>query len=103
MHTYSIYDQRFLRLIQSTLKTLLELQAKRKKETAIHFRIAVVLYKYNKTNYIPWNPADDGFVFSTDLLGRQLSILDRIVEANDKNRAFATDDEIDAFIAKDVL
>ncbi len=103
MHTYSIYDQRFLRLIQSTLKTLGELQAKRKKETAIQFRIAVVLYKYNKTNYIPWNPADDGFVFSPDLLGRQLSILDRIVEANDKNRAFATEDEIDAFIAKDAM
>jgi hypothetical protein len=103
MHTYSIYDQRFLRLIQATLKTLGELQAKRKRETAIHFRIAIVLYKYNKTNDIPWNPADDGFVFSPGLLGRQLALMDRIGAANDKSCHFATDDEIDAFIAKDVL
>ena len=103
MHTYSIYDQRFNRILQSTLKTLADLQAKRKRETAVHFRIAVILCKYNQDNHIPWNPADDGFVFSTALLNRQLNLADRLREASRGGGHFATDDEIDAFIAKDAL
>jgi hypothetical protein len=103
MHTYSIYDQRFNRIVQATLKTLAELQAKRKRDSAVHFRIAIVLYKYNKANHIPWNPADDGFVFSPALLDRQLALLDRIGSANEDRHDFATDDEVDAFIAKDAM
>jgi hypothetical protein len=103
MHTYSIYDQRFNRILQSTLKTLGEIQARRKKENAVHFRIAVILYSYNKTNNIPWNPADDEFVFSPALLDRQLSLANRIREANTEDIHLATDDEIDAFIAKPTL
>ena len=103
MHTYSIYDQRFNRIIQSTLKTLGELQARRKKESAVNFRIAIILYNYNKTNNIPWNPADDRFVFSPALLDRQLTLVDRIKNANTNGTHFATDDEVDAFIAKDAM
>jgi len=103
MHTYSIYDQRFNRMIQSTLKTLAEIQAKRKKETAVHFRIAIMLCKYNKANHISWNPADDGFVFSPALLDRQLSLLDRIGEAGHAGPHGATADELDAFMAKDAM
>ena len=103
MNTYSIYDQRFNRMVQSTLKTLAEIQARRKRETAVNFRIALILHKYNKTNDIPWNPADDGFVFSTALLDRQLTLLDAIRKANDLDHSFATDDEMDAFIAKDAM
>ena len=103
MNTYSIYDQRFNRMIQSTLKTLAEIQAKRKKETAVHFRIAIMLCKYNKANHISWNPADDGFVFSPALLDRQLSLLDRIGEAGHAGPHGATADELDAFMAKDAM
>ena len=103
MHTYSIYDQRFNRILQTTLKTLEERQAKRKQESALHFRIAIVLYKYNKTENIPWHPADDGFVFSPELLDRQLSLADRIRKANKAGTHFATNDEVDVFIAKDIM
>ena len=103
MHTYSIYDQRFNRILQTTLKTLEERQAKRKQESALHFRIAIVLYKYSKTENIPWNPADDGFVFSPELLDRQLSLADRIGKANKAGTHFATNDEVDLFIAKDIM
>ncbi len=103
MHTYSIYDQRFARIIQTTLKTLTDLQAKRKKDAALYFRIAVILYNYNKTNNIPWNPADDGFVFSARLLDSQLTLANRLRTASKGCTHFATDDEIDLFIAKDVI
>jgi len=103
MHTYSIYDQRFNRMIQSTLKTLAEIQAKRKRETAVHFRIACILYTYNKENQIAWDPADDGFVFSSALLDRKMNLLCRFGNANKGCNDHATDDEIDAFMAKDIM
>jgi len=101
MHTYSIYDQRFNRILQTTLKTLEERQAKRKQESALHFRIAVVLYNYSKTENIPWNPADDGFVFSRSHLDRRLNLVDTVREANKTGGHFATDDEMDTFISQD--
>jgi hypothetical protein len=103
MNTYSIYDQRFNRMIQSTLKTLADLQARRKKQTALQFRIACIIHNYKKKQNIPWNPADNGFVFSAGLIDRQASLADAIKEANDTNRVFATDTEIDAFIAQDIM
>jgi hypothetical protein len=58
---------------------------------------------HNKTHDIPWNPADDGFVFSPQLLHRQLDLADRLQAASRGGSHFATDDEIDAFIAKDIM
>ena len=103
MHTYSIYDQRFLRIIQATLKILADLQAKRKRETAVHFRLAIILYKYNQANHIEWNPADDGFVFSRSLLNRQLDFIDRIGVAQKGSNHDATDDEFDLYFAQPAM
>ncbi len=61
LNTYSIYEQRFNRLVRSTLKTLGELQAARKKQTAIEFRLACIFRKYHQANNLPWNPADHVF------------------------------------------
>jgi len=103
MNTYSIYDQRFNRMFLNILKTLNDLQGKRKRETGVHFRLACILYKNNQRDNIPWNPADDGFVFSSELLGQRLNLLDRMAKGVKEGPDFATNDEINAFMAKDVL
>jgi hypothetical protein len=69
----------------------------------VHFRIACIMYTHNKRNNIPWSPADDGFVFSSEQIGRQLNLLDRLAAGNKAGPDIATDDEMDAFIAKEVL
>ncbi len=103
LHTYSIYEQRFTRAIQATLKTLSDHQAERRRGAAVRFRIAIILYKYNKAHNIPWDPAEDGFVFSTSLLHKRLDLADRCQEANYRADHFATDDEIDIFIAQPIM
>ena len=101
MNTYSIYDQRFNRIVESTIKTLTDIQAKRKRLNALHFRVAIIVYKYNNSKNIPWNPADDGFVFSRSHLDRRLNLVDTVREANKTGGHFATDDEMDTFISQD--
>jgi len=101
INTYSIYDQRFNRILVTSLKTLTEIQAKRKRLNALHFRAAVIVYKYTKEKNIPWNPADDGFVFSTAHLDRRLNLIDTVRDANKTGGHFATDDEMDTFISQD--
>jgi len=101
INTYSIYDQRFNRILVTTLKTLTEIQAKRKRLNALHFRVAIIVYKFTKEKNIPWNPADDGFVFSRSHLDRRLNLVDTVREANKTGGHFATDDEMDTFISQD--
>ena len=103
INTYSIYDQRFNRILVTTLKTLTEIQAKRKRLNALHFRVAIIVYKYSNSKNIPWNPADDGFVFSRSHLDRRLNLVDTVREANKTGGHFATDDEMDTFISQDDL
>jgi hypothetical protein len=103
MHTYSIYDQRFNRILLSTLKTLEDIQTKRRRATAVEFRIAVLLYRHSQDKHIDWNPADDGFVFSTGLLHRRLDLADRLKDSCKGCGHFATEDEVDVFIAKPVM
>jgi len=103
INLYSIYDQRFCRMLLTTLKALTGIQAVRKRQSAVNLRIAMILQKYNKAHHIPWNPADDGFVFSTALLDRQIALHQAINKANDMDHAFATDDEMDAFIAQPIM
>ena len=100
MDTYSIYEQRFHRIFQSLLKDLHEVQAWRKKATGIDFRVAAIINNYCKLNNIAWNPADDGFVFSTDLLSRRFELAEKIKHANKVCTHNATGEEMDILMAK---
>lgn len=66
----------------------------------MEFRIAAILYKYNQDKHMPWNPADDGFVFSTDLLHRRLDLIDRLKDGAAGCGHVATAEEVDVFMAK---
>ena len=65
--TYGIYEQRLNRTFQSTLKSLKEAQAKRRKENALNIRIAVTLYNDHKKNStFPGIPPMMGSFFRTN-------------------------------------
>jgi hypothetical protein len=103
LSNYSLYSQRLNRDFQSTLKTLHQEQAKRLVDHGRDFRIAVILYDYYTYNKLPWNPADDGFVFSKELLAKQLAfnqVFDKVMETI--NMSLGTK-EMDERFAKEAL
>ena len=101
MTTYGIYEQRLNRTFQLTLKTLKEAQAARIKARAQAFRVAIVVFNDHIKKNIPWNPADDGFVFSPQLLERQITLYNKILHADKTCDIKVTDDEMDLFFAND--
>jgi hypothetical protein len=62
--TLSIYEQRIRRGIHNDLKQLKELQHERSNQRLTHMTDAVRLHELNKMQHLPYNPADDGFVYS---------------------------------------
>jgi hypothetical protein len=103
LHTYSLYEQRFHRIFQSLLKDLHEVQTRRKKATGVDFRVAAIVNNYCKLSEIPWNPADDGFVFSSDLLSQRFELAEKIKGANQISNHRATGEEMDLLIAKPAM
>ena len=101
MNTYGIYEQRLNRTSQNTLKILLEAQSRRRREHSLNFRFAVMLFHDVKTNHVPWNPADDGFVFSHERVERQFDLFKRLYDADKLGKITATDQDLDEFFAKD--
>jgi hypothetical protein len=101
INTYTLYEQRLNRNFQSTLKLLGELQAKRKRETALEFGMACLLYSHFKAKNIPWNPADDGFVFSPELLARKIILIENLQDASNRHLGTITEEELVMFIAKE--
>ena len=100
LQTYGIYEQRLNRTFQTTLKTLQTLQADRRKRDALDFRIAAIVHKHHKAKNIPWNPADDGFVFSIDFIDRKLALFRRITESNRDPSVTLEPHEFDLFMAR---
>jgi len=70
----SLYEQRLTRGFQSTLKTLQQMQAPRLEKRSASLNTAVELRTYFLDIDKPWNPADDGFVFSTEYLDRTIAL-----------------------------
>jgi hypothetical protein len=62
--TLSIYEQRIRRGMQNDLKQLKELQHERANHRITHMHEVVRLRELNKMQSLPYNPADDGFVYS---------------------------------------
>ena len=80
--TLSIYEQRIARLFAKTLDQLREIQAERreKEETDLD-RAADLLEMHQENKDLPYNPARDGFVFSTSEIETFIDRRDRLAEA----------------------
>ena len=78
----SIYEQRLARLFDRTLKQLREIQAERREHEAAQMIDAQILEMHEERD-IPYDPAQDGFVFSTDEIKTFIRQRDRIDEAYD--------------------
>ena len=53
---------------------------------------------YARVKNVPRNPADDGFVFSTEQLDRKLDFVVRMARARAEKWAEVSDPEIDSFV-----
>jgi hypothetical protein len=60
-----LHTARLSRHFKETLKQLNDAQEKRRAIEATHLREAAALYQMDKKQGLPYNPAEDGFVFST--------------------------------------
>jgi hypothetical protein len=83
VNTYSIYSHRLTRQFESVLKIFHEEEAKRLIIHNQHYRQAVLIHDYYQRHNLPYDPADDGFVFSKELVEKQLQFnkqWDRIIK-----------------------
>jgi hypothetical protein len=64
--TLGMHSQRLSRQFQKTVDTLHEIQSERRREHERHLKRAAALLELHKHKGIPYEPAQDGFVFSRD-------------------------------------
>ena len=77
----SIYEQRLARFFDRTLKQLREIQAERRQHERREMIAAAQILEMHKSREIPYDPAQDGFVFSTAEIQTYIQRRDRLVEA----------------------
>jgi hypothetical protein len=64
--TLGLHGQRLSRQFQKTLENLREIQSDRRREQERELKRAAAVLEMHKRKGIPYNPAQDGFVFSSD-------------------------------------
>ena len=64
--TLGLHGQRLSRQFQKTLENLREIQFERRREQGRQLKSAAALLELHKHKGIPYDPAQDGFVFSSD-------------------------------------
>ncbi|HXA68098.1 MAG TPA: hypothetical protein VNV82_23250 [Bryobacteraceae bacterium] len=77
----SIYEQRLARLFDRTLKQLREIQAERREHERRQMNDAAEILQMHAGRDIPYDPAQDGFVFSTAEIQTFIQRRDRLDEA----------------------
>lgn len=77
----SIYEQRLSRLFERTLKQLRDLQAERREAERRQMADASYLLRMHAKQDIPYDPKEDGFVFSVDEIETFIERKDRIDRA----------------------
>ena len=77
----SIQSQRLSRQFQKSLDKLREIQAARREHERRELKDAASILEFRKHKGLPWEPADDGFVFSKDQVERHAQRLIRQNEA----------------------
>ena len=77
----SIYEQRLARLFDRTLRQLREIQSERREHERSEMIDAAQVLQMHEERNIPYDPAQDGFVFSTAEIETFIRRRDRIDEA----------------------
>jgi hypothetical protein len=77
----SIYEQRLARLFDRTLKQLREIQAERREHERRQMIDAAEILQMHEDRDIPYDPTQDGFVFSTAEIETYMRRRDRLDEA----------------------
>jgi hypothetical protein len=78
----SIYEQRLARLFDRTLKQLRDIQAERREHERRQMIDAAEILEMHQEREIPYDPAQDGFVFSTAEIQTFIQRRDRLDEAS---------------------
>jgi hypothetical protein len=78
-----IYGQRLARQFEQTLAQLREIQAERRQHEHDALDRAADLLEMHQEKELPYNPAQDGFVFSNDQIETFIQRRDRLSEASD--------------------
>jgi hypothetical protein len=78
-----IYGQRIARQFEQTLAQLREIQAERRQHEHDALDRAADLLEMHQEKELPYNPAQDGFVFSNDQIETFIQRCDRLSEASD--------------------
>ncbi len=87
LNLLSLYEQRISRAIQKNMDQLRQLQTERKAERKLQMEQAMLLAQQSLIKGLPYNPVDDGFVYSTSEINREIDRTNRLNEArrNDPN------------------
>ena len=81
LSTLGLHGQRLSRQFQKTLTTLRELQSERRQKEQRDLARAAALFEMHKHKGLPYDPAQDGFVFSNDQLAAHAQHLARLNES----------------------
>ncbi len=66
----SLYEQRIQKSFERYIAQLKQVQADREAKHLAELEEARILYEFSKTRDLPWQPSDDGFVFSLEAIER---------------------------------
>ena len=83
----TIYEQRINRNLQRNLQLLRELQAERKQQHEQQMEEAQLLAQLSLSNGLPYNPVQDGFVFSAAEINRAIDRNNRLKAARQADLA----------------
>ena len=81
LNKFSLYEHRLSRNFQATLRQFLEVKAARKQQEERDLKDAAKVLKHLRSKQIPYNPADDGFVFSTAEVEQFMRRADHVEDA----------------------
>ena len=82
LNKFSLYEHRLSRNFHTTLKQFLELKAERIQQEERDLKDAAKILKHFSSKQMAYNPADDGFVFSTADVEQWLRRNDHVEEAD---------------------
>jgi hypothetical protein len=78
----SSHEHRLSRQFERTLKQLREIQAERREKENDQMEKATRILQLHQAEGTPYNPAEDGFVFSNDEIETSIRRTHRLREAN---------------------
>jgi len=83
----SIYEQRLHRSLKEALRQLKELQAERRERRQTEMDDAIRLSKAQQMKGLPFDPAENGFVYASAEIARESARRDRFEDAKQAEKA----------------